>query len=168
MRTEQLNNKDREVISETPFLRVDKIFYAGLFGGLVLGLIIILTAPILGPRIKPLGWESPKTLDDYFSRLWPYLMMFVLLIMIPLADLLIRWRELKSGTKKITKLKVITKWTTKRWTIIFFDPFHISIFRYFFRLRSVQTGDILTAELTSMNRIIDFTVCNDSRSANKS
>ena len=162
---EQLTDKDREVIAETPFLRVDKIFYTSQYLALAVALIPILIAPNLGPRVKPPGWEPPKTLDDYFSRLSPYLVAFSLLAILPLLDSIIRWMELRSGTKKITKLTVTKKWVTKRWTIIIFKPFHVSIFRYFFRLRTVQEGDTINVELTSLNRIIDFTLDSNNEAA---
>lgn len=158
MRIEQLTDKDRKIISETPFLRMDKMYYPIQYFALVLILLFALLAPISGPRVRPLNWEAPNTLADYFSRLWPYLVIVAFMAIVPLADILIRWAELRIGTKKIKELKVKRKWTIRKWTVVIFDPFHMSIFRYFYQLSVVNPGDVIIAELTSVNRIIDFKI----------
>ena len=154
--TKQLTETDRETILKTPFLRVDRIFYSAQRGVLVIVLFLVLLAPSLGPKVKPPDWEPPKTLEDYVTRLVPYLVIWLLFTIAPLTDFIIRTQELKAGTKKIKELTVTKKWTSKRWTVLLFEPFHISIFRYFFRLRNLNKGDMVVAELSSLGRIIDF------------
>jgi hypothetical protein len=134
-----LTDKGLEEMSETPFLRVDKDSYKALYIVLVFVLFMVLMAPVLGPRVKPAGWEQPKTLADYFSRLWPYAIILLVMTILPLTDLIIRWIEVKVGTKRAKRMVVKRKLTTKKWTLIIFEPFHISVFKYFFRLRMCQT-----------------------------
>lgn len=156
MAREQLTDHDREALSETPLLRVDQSSYSIQYVLLAITLIPLLIGPSLGPKTKPPDWEPPKTLDEYFSRLWPYAILWLLLTLPPLADTIIRWAELKIGTKQVKKLKVARKLRFGKWTLITFHPFHLSLFKYFWRLRSVEPGEILITEMSAMNRIIDF------------
>jgi len=153
---EQMTDLDRETISTTPFLRVDKIFYSAVSRTSIVILFTFLLIPFLSPWVKSPFKEPPKTLDAYFTGLVPLLTIWSLFAIIPLTDYLIRKTELTTGTKKVKELTLANKWTTKRWTVLLFKPFHISIFRYFFRLRILNRGDKVIAELSSLNRIIDF------------
>ena len=156
MGIEQLTDSDRRTIKETHFLRIDGLFYRTMYVVTALIGILVLMAPTLGPRNKPHDWKPPETLEEYFLRLIPYLIILALFALVPLLDMIIRRIELSSGTKKTVMLKLTSKWTSKWWTLLLFTPFHVSLFRRYGQLRGLQPGDSVAAVMTSMNRIIDF------------
>jgi hypothetical protein len=153
--TERLTSEDKSLLKNLNLLRFDKYFYGGLLIAGLVFMTVLFFIPYTGWRVRPK--TEPKDLQEYFSRLFPYLIVWLLMIILPLINWLVKRHEEKTGIKRIVKGSVKTKRNLifKR-KLIVFDPFLPIIYRRSYHFMDLKASDKVEIELTSLGRLLKY------------
>ncbi|UXE67275.1 MAG: hypothetical protein KA713_01325 [Chryseotalea sp. WA131a] len=154
--TEKLTEDDIRLVENLNLLRLDNIAYNATFAvGLFYSFFVIPFIPYTGWKKRP--ETPPKDMDEYFTRLIPFMIIGLLAVVPPIINWIIKKIELRDGPKNIVEGKVLlkTKLVFKRKLIIFI-PFNIIIYRRTYHFMELSTGDRVKMQLTSLGRLFKY------------
>lgn len=153
--TERLTNEDKSLLKNLNLLRFDKYFYGGLLIAGLVFMTVLFVIPYSGWKVRPK--TEPKDLEEYLSRLLPYLIIWLFMVIPPLTNWVVKRHEEKEGTKTIVKGNVRIKRNLifKR-KLIVFDPFLPIIYRRSYHFLDIKPTDKVEMQLTSLGRLLKY------------
>lgn len=152
---EPLNDDDVRKLKNFNILRVDNGTYGVICGVGVLFLLLSFSAPYNGWSRRPA--TPPQNMEEYFIRLFPYLLMALAFILPYFINRLVKSIEFEKGIKRIIPAKVIFKSRVFfKWKVIVFWPFKFIVFRRTYHFMDIKRGDAVEMELTALGRLLHY------------
>ena len=154
-----MTDEEIEKLEDLNLFRFDNYFYRPVF---FVGLIFLLLSffiPYTGWRMKP--ETPPKDMDEYVSRVTPYLVLALVFVIPPIINWTVKKIELTEGTKKVVSSEVVYRANLLfRRKLLIFRPFKVVIYKRGFNFSQIKTGDKVILNLTYFGRILNFDTVN--------
>jgi branched-subunit amino acid transport protein AzlD len=152
---EKLTDEDKSLLRNLNLLRFDKYFYGGLLIAAAVLMTVLFFIPYTGWKVMPK--TEPKDLQEYLSRLLPYLIIWLLMILLPLINWIVKRLEEGEGIKTIKRgtVKAKRNLILKR-KLIVFDPFLPIVYRRSYHFMDLKPSDKVEMELTAFGRLLKY------------
>jgi hypothetical protein len=152
---EPLSEHDARKLKNLNIFRVDNGTYGVMCCVGVFVLLLSFSAPYNGLSRRPA--TPPQNMEEYFIRLFPYLLMTLPFILPYFINRLVKSIEFEKGIKQVIPARVIFKsGIFFNWKAIIFWPFKFIVFRRTYHFMDVKRGDAVVMELTSLGRLLHY------------
>jgi membrane-associated HD superfamily phosphohydrolase len=155
MSKKELTKEDISKIKKINLLRLSNDWYSVLYRSTVLIYVYSFFFPYYGWRRKPT--HIPENTEEYINAVIDLHLFFLPLVILSIANILVKKIEVLKNYKTEKKAKVVLKFKIfKRVRIIIFNSYHLLFFSNTFKYNDVERNDNIIIETTSFRRLLNY------------